>query len=221
MGSLEEAAALQAQRSPMDIQSTPTEFALDIPLRGGRLSKARVYKPSKPLFEPSPLFVYVFGGGFVIGEPGETIVTARSIVEATGAIVVAPDYRLAPASPFPAAPNDVWDAFTWLAEPSNAAAIGADVFTGLVIGGVSAGGNLAAVTAQRYVSERAEHQPALTGVMLLIPFLMEPELVPEKQKPLWFSREQNQDALVLNAKDLAPRTHQFIRPVSRKCTCDP
>ncbi|EJD49579.1 hypothetical protein AURDEDRAFT_84675 [Auricularia subglabra TFB-10046 SS5] len=138
------------------------------------------------------------GGGFVMGSPMRVALQARAIAEATGAVVVAPSYRLAPAHPFPAAPNDIWDALTWIVRPENAASIGADLAAGFVVGGVSAGGNLSAAAAQRYVSQGVG--PKLTGVLLVVPHLLDEAIVPEKYAPLWFSREQNKDALIIDQK---------------------
>lgn len=181
-----------------DPPSTPEDSPLDIPVSGGRTQRARVYKAARAPAAGAPLVVYMHGGGFVMGSPTRVALQARAIAEATGAVVVAPSYRLAPAHPFPAAPDDIWDALAWLVRPENAASIGADPAAGFVLGGVSAGGNLAAVAAQRYVSRGTG--PRLTGVLLAVPHLLDETIVPQKYAPLWFSREQNADALIIDRR---------------------
>ena len=68
----------------------------------------------------------------------------RFLAEAAGVQLLAVDYRLAPEHPFPAPAEDAVAAYRWLV--ANRAAVDADP-TRLAVGGDSAGGNLAAVTA--------------------------------------------------------------------------
>lgn len=186
-----------------DPPATPTDYPFDLPVRDGRTTRVRVHKPSSTPSSGSPLFILLHGGGFCLGDPSMVAADAKAIASTLGAVVVAPSYRLAPENPFPAAAHDVWDTLTWLAQPSNASTLGADLSAGFVIGGISAGANLAAVAAQRYVTaNKSADAPKLTGVLLIIPYVLEPELVPADKKDLWFSREQNADALVINAKTM-------------------
>lgn len=197
---LEEAAVFLQSVTLPEPPSTPENSPLDIPVSGGRTQRARVYKAGKAAAGPAPLVVYVHGGGFVMGDPAHIALQARGIAEATGAVVVAPSYRLAPAHPFPAGQDDVWDAVNWLAQPENAASIGADPAAGFVVGGISAGGNLSAAAAQRYVSRGTG--PKLTGVLLVVPYLLDESIVPDKYKPLWFSTEQNASAPIIDKETM-------------------
>jgi len=101
---------------------------------------------------PLPVFIFYFGGGFVIGSVESREPQCRRIANQTGCIVVAPRYRQAPEHKFPAAHDDAWAAAQWTA--ANAAALGGDPAR-LAVGGDSAGGQLAAVIAQRARDEGA------------------------------------------------------------------
>jgi acetyl esterase len=112
--------------------------------RAGAPPRARVYVPQGGR-APRPTIVYFHGGGFVLGSLASHDGECRALALATGAIVVAVDYRLAPEDPFPAALDDALTAFRAVAErlPS----MGGDT-TRIAVAGDSAGGNLAAVVAR-------------------------------------------------------------------------
>jgi acetyl esterase len=78
-------------------------------------------------------------------------------------IVISVDYRLAPEHKFPAAVDDAMVATKWIA--SHAREFGIDT-TRLLVGGDSAGGNLAAVVA---ISARDGDGPAICGQVLIYP----------------------------------------------------
>ena len=89
--------------------------------------------------------MYFHGGGFVIGDLDTHENVCRQLCRDVGAVVVGVDYPLAPEHPFPAAVDSCWSAVTWVVEHIDD--FGGDA-TKLVVGGDSAGGNLAAVCAQ-------------------------------------------------------------------------
>ena len=101
------------------------------------------------LFDPraersaSPVVVFYHGGGFVTGSVETHSGLAAEIARGLDLPVVSVEYRLAPEHPWPAAPDDAEAAARWIAE--NGAAFGR-TFTGLILSGDSAGGNLTAVT---------------------------------------------------------------------------
>ncbi|MGH6625067.1 MAG: alpha/beta hydrolase [Burkholderiaceae bacterium] len=109
--------------------------------RDGQTLPARLYAPSH---EVLPALLYFHGGGFTIGSIASHDVLCRELSRLSGCMVVALDYRLAPAHKFPVAAHDAWDALEWMA--LNATKLGADV-SRLAVGGDSAGGTLAAVCA--------------------------------------------------------------------------
>ncbi len=104
----------------------------------------RIYRPSP---DPDlPLLVVFHGGGWVIGSAEEFDGIARQLANASDAIVVSVDYRLAPEHPFPAPLDDCWHALQWTVE--HARQFGGDP-SRMAVGGDSAGGNLATVCALR------------------------------------------------------------------------
>ena len=87
------------------------------------------------------LIVWLHGGGWVLGDLDTHDAYCRRLTRASGASVLSVAYRCAP---FPAAVADSVAAVRWACD--NAAALGADPAR-VGVGGDSAGGNLAAVTA--------------------------------------------------------------------------
>jgi acetyl esterase len=113
-----------------------------IPARDGHALPARLYAPSTGT--PLPVLLYTHGGGFTIGGIGTHDILCRELARLAGCMVVSLDYRLAPEHRFPTASNDAWDALAWL--HANAARLGADAAR-IAVGGDSAGGTLATVSA--------------------------------------------------------------------------
>jgi acetyl esterase len=105
---------------------------------------ARFYVPAGAS-EPGPMLVFFHGGGWVEGSPATHDPSCRLLAHLAGVRVLSVDYRLAPEHPFPAAADDALAAYMDVAR--RAADFGVDPAR-LAVGGDSAGGNLAAVTAQ-------------------------------------------------------------------------
>jgi acetyl esterase len=121
----------------------------------------RLYTP--PGRGPFPVLLYFHGGGFVIGDLDDYDGTCRELCDGAGCIVVSVGYRLAPEHRFPAATDDCLAATRWVGE--HAAAFDGDPDR-IAVGGDSAGGNLATVTALRI---RDEGGPALCAQLLVYP----------------------------------------------------
>ena len=126
----------------------------------------RLYRPSD---EPVPLHVHFHGGGWVIGNLVTHDADCREICVASGCMVLAVDYRLAPEHPFPAAPEDCYAVSCWAAAHSTE--LGASPGR-ISIGGDSAGGNLAAVVA---LMARDRNGPEFAMQLLLYP-ITEPSM---------------------------------------------
>ena len=113
----------------------------EIPGAAGNIP-ARIYTPDGA--GPFPVVVYFHGGGWVLADKQVYDGGARGLSKQARAVVVSVDYRLAPAHKFPAAWDDAFAAYKWVA--ANAASVKGDP-TRLALAGESAGGNLALATA--------------------------------------------------------------------------
>jgi acetyl esterase/lipase len=116
--------------------------AKDRVVRGsGRDVCVRVVTPP----EVKGVYLHMHGGGFVLMRPYHFDELLAATARNAKVAVVSVDYRLAPEHPYPAAADDCEAAAAWLAENAEKE-FGS---SRLVVGGESAGANLAAVTLAR------------------------------------------------------------------------
>jgi len=153
-------AAANDKRLSRDSEPVQEVRDLDIPGPVGPIA-ARLYRPQQQ--GPLPLLVYFHGGGFVLGDIDSHDNLCRALANALPALVLSVAYRLAPENKYPAAADDAYAATCWAA--ANASALGADP-RHLLVGGDSAGGNLAAVTCLR---ARDQGGPVIVHQLLLYP----------------------------------------------------
>ena len=121
----------------------------------------RVYSPAPG--RTLPAFLYLHGGGWVVGDLDTHDSVCRAIARRAECVVLALDYRLAPEDPFPAAVEDACAALSWLGD--HATELGADSGR-IAVGGDSSGGNLSAVLAQR---ARDRGGPKVAAQVLIYP----------------------------------------------------
>ncbi|WP_078544761.1 alpha/beta hydrolase [Litchfieldia alkalitelluris] len=152
-----------AMAPPVEVELAPLAKVEDrlIPVGGDDEINVRIYTPEGQ--GPFPLFVYYHGGGWVLGDIATSDATCRMIANKTNRIVVSVDYRLAPEFKFPVPVEDSYAALQWVNENANEINGSA---TNVVVGGDSAGGNLAAVVAMK---SRDENGPAIAGQILIYP----------------------------------------------------
>jgi acetyl esterase len=137
---------------------------LTIPAPHGSIP-ARRYTP-KTLRQSNglaPCLIFFHGGGWVIGDLDTHDVVCRKLADEGQLIVISVDYRLAPEHKFPAAVDDALEATAWIA--GHAKELGIDA-SRLLVGGDSAGGNLAAVVA---LAARDGNGPTISGQVLIYP----------------------------------------------------
>ncbi len=111
----------------------------------GGVPPLTVIRPrGNPEGQKIPAILYLHGGGWTLGGLETYAPFCRQLANITGCAVIWVEYRLAPEHPFPAAYDDTRNALSWVHQ--NADWLGVDR-SHIAIGGDSAGGNLAAVTA--------------------------------------------------------------------------
>ncbi len=108
----------------------------------------RLYTPRAAVGGQKPAVVlYLHGGGWTIGSINSCARFCRALATASGAVVAAIDYRLAPEHPYPAALEDTLIARQWLQQQLGAGRI--------YLAGDSAGGNLAVAAAMQLAQNRS------------------------------------------------------------------
>ena len=107
------------------------------------------------------LIIYYHGGGFFLFSAHTYRVTTTNLARATASTVFAPDYRLAPENPAPAAHDDAFGVYQWALKQGYAA-------DKIALSGDFAGGNLALATAVR---ARDAGLPLPRALVLFSPWL--------------------------------------------------
>ncbi|KQL51748.1 MULTISPECIES: alpha/beta hydrolase [Bacillaceae] len=114
--------------------------------RDGEPIAMRLYTPTQS--GPHPVILYFHGGAFMEGygnvDTHDNIL--RALANRTNAIIVAPNYRLAPNYSFPTAIHDSFDALKWVYD--EAKELDADT-ENIAVAGDSAGGNIAAAVVMK------------------------------------------------------------------------
>ncbi|WP_082939967.1 alpha/beta hydrolase [Mycolicibacterium peregrinum] len=137
-------AALRATAAMMTARIRADVTEMSIPGPAGPIPARRYVPDGTGSPGTSALLLYFHGGGFVIGDLDTHDNLCRLICRDGGIQVISVDYRLAPEHKAPAAVDDAYAAYRWALD--HAAGLGA---TRIVVGGDSAGGNLAAVVTQQ------------------------------------------------------------------------
>ncbi|HKK62435.1 MAG TPA: alpha/beta hydrolase, partial [Bacteroidales bacterium] len=151
----------------IDTVATGEEF--DVPLR--------IYYPNrKSVNSPTPVIMFIHGGGFVFGSIEEYDMAVKKFAKVTGYIIVSINYRLAPEHPFPAALNDAEQALSWIT--SNMEFIGGKGKKICVMGD-SAGANLATVIALKNRNE--DKNQVLCQILYYPPTTFEEKVFPSRR----------------------------------------
>ncbi|KAF2213869.1 hypothetical protein CERZMDRAFT_110881 [Cercospora zeae-maydis SCOH1-5] len=128
-----------------------------IPARDGYQLTLRTFKSKRHTDPNGPIVVLWHGGGWVFGSTTMTAGIARSLCKQLGAIVIAPNYRLAPEHLWPVCLNDAWDSFNWIRENEYH-----EANRHFILGGISSGAHMALVIAHMAKDENLK--PNITGI---------------------------------------------------------
>lgn len=150
--------------------------------------RVKIYRP-KNQSETLPCLYHIHGGGMILGSIDGEEAQLSSYAEKLHAVIISPDYRLAPEHPYPAPVEDCYAGLKWAAE--NASELKIDPKR-LVIGGESAGGGLAAGTA---LLARDRKGPEIAYQYLIYPMLDDRNITPSSRE---FSGEWPGWSLELN-----------------------
>lgn len=148
-------------RADLDARRYPSHWASKVPRRVSSLAGVPIVTFTPPNAASDKILLFLHGGGYAYGSPRTTHadLLARLALEA-GVEVVAPEYRLAPEHPYPAALEDTLAVFGALA--------GANPGRRLLVAGDSAGGNLA-LALMLALRDRGQAGPA--AAVLVSPWL--------------------------------------------------
>ncbi|MES2684229.1 MAG: alpha/beta hydrolase [Pseudomonadota bacterium] len=182
---------------------------LEVPAQGEQPAvPLRVYRPTENATQG--VLLWMHGGGFIAGDHRYEDLLALRWVRETGCTVVSVGYRLAPEHRHPAAVNDCYAALCWVA--GETAPLGFKP-SKLAIGGMSAGGCLAAATA---LMARDRGDPALCWQMLLIPVLDNRHQTPSSHEiadPRCWNRTSSFAAWTMYAgADFLQQTSPYLAP---------
>lgn len=152
----------------------------------------KIYEPVKKPETPLPAFLWIHGGGYLMGHPDLDDSLCEQFVLRVNCVVGSIDYRLAPEHAYPAAIEDCYAGLKWMAEHADELQIDP---ARLAIGGASAGGGLTAALA---ILARDRGGPDIVFQMPLYPMIDDRNRTPSSHEinqnnfPKAWNREMNQ-----------------------------
>lgn len=111
----------------------------------------------------APVFVYIHGGGWVLGDYPTHRRLVKDLVVASGAVAVFPDYTPSPEAHYPVAINQIYAVTKWVSEHGNEIGVNGK---NLAVVGNSVGGNM---TASVVLMAKEKNEPAVKLQVLLWP----------------------------------------------------
>lgn len=111
----------------------------------------------------APVFIFIHGGGWVLGDYPTHRRLVRDLVVASGAVAVFPDYTPSPEARYPTAINQIYAAAKWVSEHGEEIGVNGK---NLAVVGNSVGGNM---TASVVLMAKEKKVPAIKLQVLLWP----------------------------------------------------
>src|SRR6266542_1668586 len=130
--------------------------------QGGEKVRIHIVKPIGANTN-APVFIYIHGGGWVLGDYPTHRRLVRDLVVESGAVAVFPDYTPSPEARYPTAINQIYAATKWVAEHGNEIGVNGK---NLAVVGNSVGGNM---TAAVVLMAKAKNGPAIKLQVMLWP----------------------------------------------------
>lgn len=155
-------AVLEGAQSSVNVDVSGIEVAQKTISSDGVRVNLTIVRP-KGETKKIPAFLFIHGGGWVLGDYPTHKRLIRDLVVESGFAAIYVDYSRSPEAKFPKALDEIYTALKWVA--ANGDEINVDG-TKLAMVGNSAGGNMAAATTQR---AKDENGPRISAQVLLWP----------------------------------------------------
>jgi len=143
----------------------PQPYERRIPGPAGAPDLRMVIVDPAPGAKNRPAFLNIHGGGYIAGFAGWNPPFLQTAAMSCGCVVVSPDYRLAPETPFPGSLEDNYATLRWLNDSADT--LGVDR-TRIAVGGESAGGGHSAALA---IAARDRKEFPILFQLLIYPML--------------------------------------------------
>lgn len=157
--------SLSKGQSSVKVDLKGIEVAQKVITTDGFTIPLYIVKPAGKSNQTLPCFIFIHGGGWILGDFPTHQRLVRDLVVYSGAAAVFIDYTRTPDAVFPRAIDEIYAATKWVA--NNGAAIGVDGKR-MAIAGNSVGGNMTAVTALRAKENKG---PAIRGLVMFWPIV--------------------------------------------------
>jgi acetyl esterase/lipase len=164
------------------------ESYYEITLSDGYKLNSKLWWRKETPSSPRPLILFFHGGGFQGGSCEQGTRPGREFALEFDAVVVSIDYRLSPEYKFPQAHLDGLEVAEWMTKNAEQE-FSADLKSGFVVGGHSAGAQIAAALASEARTRDLAYP--ITGSFICISIFFTPETVPEKYKDVYKAWEEN------------------------------